>query len=211
MDVLKEITLPPELVQQLADTYDTLETDYARVAGEIHHTCSGCPDNCCDSYFLHYTYAEWAYLWIGLNRLDTEQRDTVCRKAEDYMKASRKIIAQGGRPQLMCPLNEDGLCTLYEHRLMICRLHGIPATMNRPDGQQLRFPGCFRCQELVAQKYEREEDAPAMNRTPILMKVATIENDLLGGRRHLFPKVKLTIAEMICNGPPRVDKPFCEK
>ena len=83
--------------------------------------------------------------------------------------------------------------------------------MTRPDGQTLKFPGCFRCQDILQEKYQREEDVPYMNRTEMLAKVAQLESELLGGKRHLFPKVKKTIAEMIAEGPPRVDKPFCER
>ena len=211
MNMQKEIVLPPELAAQLAEIYEIMETDYDRVAQEIGQTCTSCPDNCCDSYFLHYTYAEWAYLWDGLRSLDQDSFAGILNRSKQYVDASRTVLARGDRPQLMCPLNEKGLCMLYTHRLMICRLHGIPATMTRPDGQLLRFPGCFRCQEIVAKKFDREEDAPAMNRTQLLHKIAAIESELLDGKRHLFPKVRRTIAEMVVDGPPRVDKPFCEK
>ena len=211
MKAWREIVLPPEMSQQLAEIYETMQVDYDLIAQEIGQTCTGCPDNCCDSYFLHYTYAEWAYLWEGLRSLEQNTFEGILKRSAKYIDASRLALTRGERPQLMCPLNAKGLCTLYTHRLMICRLHGIPATMTRPDGQLLRFPGCFRCQETVEEKFDREEDAPAMNRTKLLQTIAAIESDLLEGKRHLFPKVKLTIAEMIVNGPPRVEKPYCEK
>ena len=187
-----------------------MQADYERVARQVGLTCSGCPDNCCDSYFLHYTYTEWAYLWEGIRELDQENRERLTDRAQEYMEESRRIILGGDRPQIMCPLNEDGLCTLYSNRLMICRLHGIPASMTRPDGKSLEFPGCYRCQEIIAENTGRNTVQP-MDRTRYLSKVALIESELLGGKRHLFPKVKRTIAEMIVHGPPLVDKPFCER
>lgn len=211
MKALREIVLPPEMSKQLAEIYDTMQAEYDLIAEEIGQTCTGCPDNCCDSYFLHYTYAEWAYLWEGLRELNLDTLTGIQTRSKQYVDASRTVMARGERPQLMCPLNENGRCTLYTHRLMICRLHGIPATMTRPDGQLLRFPGCFRCQETVAKDFDKDEDAPAMNRTKLLQKIAALESELLEGKRHLFPKVKLTIAEMIVDGPPHVQKPFCEK
>jgi hypothetical protein len=90
---------------------------------------------------------------------------------------------------------------------MICRTHGVPATLTRPDGQLLRFPGCFRCQEIVSRAYPVETDAPAMDRTILYQRLAQLESRFLGDRRSQFPKVKLTIAEMIVNGPPREIKP----
>lgn len=209
---MKEIFLSPAMSRELADIYTAIELQYDQVAGTIGLTCSGCPSNCCDSYFLHYTYSEWAYLWEGIRALDDDTLETIIERSKDYVDESRAIIAHGERPQLMCPLLDDqGLCSLYSNRLMICRLHGIPAAMTRPDRQTLKFPGCFRCQEILLEKYEQETDVPFMDRTELLGKVAALESDLLGGKRHLFPKVKKTIAEMIVDGPPRVDKPFCER
>ncbi len=211
MKILKEIILPPELSARLEEIYNTMQSEYEQIAGQIGLTCSGCPDNCCDSYFLHYTYVEWSYLWKGLRLLDREILDRITDRAIQYQEQCGKIFARGERPQLMCPLNDDGLCALYDHRLMICRMHGIPASMTRPDGKALRFPGCFRCQDMVADEYQDEKDTPVMDRTELLYKISQLESDLLGSKRHLFPKVKRTIAEMIADGPPHVDKPFCER
>jgi len=210
MKTFREIILPTELSAKLTDVYNNIEAEYERIARRIGLSCSGCPDNCCDSYFLHYTYAEWAYLWEGMLKLDQESRNRITGRAELYIEESSRVIARGSHPQSMCPLNDEGRCLLYTHRMMICRLHGIPATMTRPDGKTLKFPGCFRCQEIVAGD-DRAEEAPAMDRTNLLGRMAAIESELLGGRRHLFPKVRRTIAEMIVAGPPRVDKPFCER
>jgi len=208
---MKEIFLPPELSREISEIYQALQEDYIQVAEDIGLTCSGCSDNCCDSYFLHYTYCEWAYLWEGIRMLDDAQLDRIMARAEEYVRQSREILEREERPVLMCPLNEDGLCVLYSHRLLICRMHGIPATLTRPDGQLLRFPGCFRCQEIVAEKYENEVEAPAMDRTLLFRRLAGLESRLLGDRRHMFPKVRKTIAEMIVEGPPRVATPRCEQ
>jgi hypothetical protein len=111
----------------------------------------------------------------------------------------------------MCPLNENGRCILYTHRLMVCRTHGVPATMQRPDGKQLDFPGCFRCQELVKKRFVHESEVPHVDRTPLLRNLAMLENELMGGKRHLYPRIKLTIAQMVVNGPPSVATPHCER
>jgi hypothetical protein len=208
---MTEIILPPELLNNLVEIYREMETRYDSTARAIGLTCAGCPDNCCDSYFLHYTYAEWAYLWVGLRTLDNELLDRVVQRSQDYIERGRTVSAGGQPPLRMCPLNEEGRCILYNYRLMICRLHGVPAAMTRPDGRSLRFPGCFRCQQIIQGKYGPDRDAPFMNRTDLLARIAGLESDLLGGKRHLYPKVRGTIAEMIVDGPPRVDKPFCRR
>ena len=208
---MKELTLPPELSCEIREIYDSMVTAYDEVARAVTLTCDGCPDNCCDSYFLHYTYCEWAYLWQGIRGLGDEQLDRILRRARDYVAQSRMQISRGERPTIMCPLNEAGRCTLYVHRLMICRTHGVPATLTRPDHQLLRFPGCFRCQEIVRQRFAVETDAPAMDRTILYRRLAQLEARLLGNRRDLYPKIKMTIAEMIVNGPPKRSRATLEQ
>jgi hypothetical protein len=209
--MIKEITLSPELTNELSAIYQAMQEEYEQVADKIGLSCAGCPDNCCDSYFLHHTYSEWAYLWQGLNLLDQETREQIINRAKEYLAQSAEPLAQGKHPQLMCPLNNNGLCCLYEHRMLVCRMHGIPATLTRPDGQTMRFPGCFRCQEIVEKKYTAEDDAPAMDRNQLFRRLVALESSLLEERRHLYPKIKKTIAEIIVHGPPKVPLPYCER
>lgn len=200
---MNELCLPRELSQEISAIYQEMVDDYDKVAQVIGLTCQGCPDNCCDSYFLHYTYCEWAYLWEGLRLLDAAHLERIRERARAYVDESRSLIAQGKRPQLMCPLNEEGLCGVYRHRLMVCRTHGVPATLTRPDGRHLRFPGCFRCQEIVKAGYAVDTEAPAMERTSLFRRLAQLEARFLDHRRGLLPRIKMTIAEMIVSGPPQ--------
>lgn len=211
MKEMKEITLSPQLTAEIGAIYQAMQEGYEQVAAQIGLTCADCPDNCCDSYFLHYTYSEWAYLWQGLRRLDSEDLARIIDRSKEYIARCAEPPAQGRHPHLMCPLNDKGLCSLYRHRMLVCRMHGIPATVTRPDGQAMRFPGCFRCQEIVTEKYTPASDAPAMNRTHLFRRLAALESRLLEERRHLYPKVRKTIAEMIAEGPPTVPLPHCER
>ncbi|MBE9519626.1 MAG: hypothetical protein IME97_00755 [Proteobacteria bacterium] len=191
--------LSPEFSQKVADLYAAMEEAYDRTAEAINLTCMDCPDNCCDSYFQHHTYTEWAYLWKGLNGLDADKLAAIQKKAREYVSQSETSLAQGERPILMCPLNEAGRCTIYSHRMMICRLHGVPSTFTRPDARTLQFPGCFRCQEIT-----RDKTAAAMDRTDFFRQLVELELELLGKNRPTAPKVKLTLAQMIVQGPPRL-------
>ena len=208
---LQEILLPPELSREIAEIYRDMQKGYEKIADEISLSCSNCPDNCCDSYFQHHTYSEWAYLWEGLNQLEQPALEQIAERAKEYVRTSSDALAAGERPQLMCPLNEDGRCILYQHRMLVCRMHGIPATMTRPDGQSMRFPGCFRCQEIVAENYEKEDDAPAMDRTSLFRRLVALESKLMGDKHHLYPRVKKTIADMIVEGPPSLPVPHCKR
>jgi len=207
---VKELILSEQMVKELEDIYEKLQQEYEKVAGELNFSCSGCPDNCCDSYFLHHTYAEWAHLWLGFRQLDPKRQQTLIARAQSYLEQCERDLANGQRPQVMCPLNEEGLCALYQHRLLVCRTHGVPATMIRPDGQTLRFPGCFRCQEIVDTR-SKQEQPPHVERTQLLRKLVLLENEFLENKRHLMPKVKISIAEMLVKGPPAVPLSHCEK
>jgi hypothetical protein len=194
---MPRIMLSP-FAERIAALYAEMEAAYARTARNLDFSCAGCPDNCCDSYFTHHTYIEWAYLWQGLAGLAAEQLAACRLRAEIYEQESSRLLAQNKRPQLMCPLHEQGLCSVYPYRLMICRLHGVPAALTRPDGRRMEFPGCFRCQEIVADSGTR----PILDRTALLRQLADLEIAWLGTRRALLPKVKITIAAMIIQGPP---------
>jgi len=191
--------LTPELTARLVDLYARMEVAYDRVAGELAFSCAGCPDNCCDSFFLHHTVLEWSYLWLGLSGLGSDHQARIRRRAEQYLAGAATAMARQQRPQIMCPLNEEGLCALYSHRLMICRMHGVPSAFTLPDGRRQEFPGCFRCQELTAGR----ENTPEVDRTELYRELAELERELLtiSGRRG--PRVKMTIAEMILAGAPK--------
>ena len=199
---MSELTLPEALARRLERLYRAMEEDYDRVAAQLSFTCSGCPDNCCDSYFLHHTYAEWAFLWQGYRQLPVEKQGEIMHRAEKAVQACRAALARGSRPLVMCPLNENGLCVLYPYRLLVCRTHGVPAAMTRPDGKRLVFPGCFRCQDIVGALKTKGVEIPQVERTPLLWELVLLEQELLNEIRHRCPKVKMTIAEMLVNGPP---------
>jgi hypothetical protein len=192
------MTADSALFQELAGLYAEMEQAYDQVAERIGLSCQGCPDNCCNSYFQHHTYIEWTYLWHGIRSCSAEKQQEVIDRAREYTEKSAIALAQGLRPAIMCPLNDDGLCGLYEYRLMICRMHGIPNTFVRPDGKKMSFPGCFRCQELCSQL----EEVPVLDRTGFYRDLATLEMAFVGPKGKSLPRVKLTLAEMLVQGPP---------
>ena len=196
---INAMALTSEFTEKAANLYHDMEVAYDRAAKDLDFSCSGCPDNCCDSFFLHYTYTEWAYLWHGLKTLDDNMLKTITEKASAYVIESEASLEKGERPIIMCPLNSEGLCALYPYRMMICRLHGVPTTFTKPDNQQLHFPGCYRCQEHISTKNAL---AP-LDRTQFFQRLVNLEIELLGNRKRTAPKMKLTIAQMIVKGPPK--------
>lgn len=193
--------LPSALAVRLAELYRRMEEAYDEVARQLAFSCRGCPDNCCDSYFLHHTRIEWAYLWEGLRQLPPARLAAIRRRAEEYQDRAATALAAGQQPALICPLNEEGWCAVYQHRLMICRLHGVPASLTFPTGRQQHFPGCFRCQQLTADR----DVSPTMERAPLLRELAELERELVAGSGG--GRVKKNIAEMIIAGPPGTTAP----
>ena len=193
----REILLSKESSKKIEKLYAGMEEGYDRLAKTLGFSCQGCPDNCCDSFFLHHTYSEWAYLWAGFRNLPAEAKDRVMERAREYVLKAETALGMGERPRIMCPLNEEGLCVLYKNRMLICRLHGVPAKMRQPDGRTLHFPGCFRCQELAG-----DTDLPTLDRTDFLGQMVSIELELRDTLPGILPKTKMTLAQMIVKGPP---------
>jgi hypothetical protein len=185
---------------RLARLYLEMGEAYDLSADKIGLSCDGCPDNCCDSYFRHHTYVEWAYVWEGMKRLSSQKRQAFIDKARHYVEQSQQALARGEKPNLMCPFNDHGLCQVYDHRLMICRMHGVPNRLVRPDGKEMTFPGCFRSQDLC----QDLKEVPVMDRTGFYQKLASLEMAFLGPKMKTLPRVDLTLAEMVVEGPPKM-------
>jgi hypothetical protein len=195
---MNKLLLKPDLRDQLRQLYEDMEAAYDVVAVSLSLSCTGCPDNCCDSYFHHHTYIEWCYLWEGIAHLPPDPRERIMARARAYELNSSRLTPEPA--PVMCPLNEGGRCLLYAHRLMVCRTHGVPARLILPNGMVKEFPGCFRAQELAGAV--PAGSGGVMERTSLLMRLAELEKALIGG--HRLPRIKMTIARMIVGGPPRL-------
>ncbi|WP_235896483.1 hypothetical protein [Oceanidesulfovibrio marinus] len=194
-----------KVFDRLAALYERMDAAYDSSATPLGFTCANCEQNCCISHFQHHTYVEWAYFLHGLEQAAPELVARITENAHENVEAMQAALARGERPRVMCPVNVDGLCTIYKHRLMICRLHGVAHVLQRPDGRFVHYPGCPRFDALAA----REPMAPGSNvrgpvidRTPLYRELAAIEQTFLGAKAGKLPKVDCTLAEMIVQGKP---------
>jgi len=188
------------LMEDLNNLYRQMEDQYNNIANQLNLSCAVCNDNCCSSYFKHHTYIEWAYLWEGIQTCSQEKRELYLQRAEDYVRESEHSLKQGKTPNLMCPLNSGGWCEMYEHRLMICRLHGVPNQIKMPNGSIKNFPGCNPCQMMTA----KMDKFPVLDRTPLYIRLVELERQFTGKKGKSLPKVDMTIAEMLVKGTPPV-------
>jgi len=178
--------LEPHL-EKLADLFQRMEAAYDRVAAEYGFRCEGCADNCCLTLFHHHTLLEYLYLYRGYAQLAAEERDRLRQAALQVNTALAHAREKGETVRIMCPLNRDGRCMLYNYRPMICRLHGIP--------HEMRGPGCGDFDR-------RSGDHPyiAFDRTPLYMEMARAEKALREAL-NFKEKTRLTVAQMIAEFP----------
>ncbi len=179
--------------ENMRDLYDRMGEAYDKSASCYDFSCGGCEENCCEERFYHHTLSEFLYLLHGLQTLDERKRDKIFASAREVSALNRMHDAEGQTRRIMCPLNSDNLCGLYEHRLMICRLHGVPYKMRRPDGNETQASGCHRRDWDMSP--EKSADR-ILGRTDLYRELSCIE---IGLRQKLGfgHRIKMTIAEMI--------------
>ena len=180
-----------DFLGRLEEIFSAMDAEYSRAIDHYQFHCDGCTDNCCLTRFHHHTYLEYCYLVSGFERLSPARKDEVLEKARAVCRETAAADEKGMRVRLMCPLNEDSLCTLYPYRPMICRMHGIPHELKKPGYETIKVPGCHTFDERCADKPYYRYD-----RTPFYMKMAGLEKEfkeVLG----VNGKIKMTVAEMI--------------
>lgn len=184
----------PEYFDRLREIYAAMDEAYNTAAGKYGFTCDQCPDNCCLTRFYNLTYLEYYYLLGGVNRLTAGQQQAVSQRAREVVDRVAVDEAAGRTPRHMCPLNVEGRCGLHTHRLMICRLHGIPHEFKFPDGRVSYGEGCpvfgERCGDRAYIVFDR---------TPFYQQLSSLEK-AFRQTVGINGKIKMTIAQMIVAG-----------
>ena len=173
-----------ELYNEMSDTYNRLVNLYGL-------DCKGCKDNCCQTRFHNHTYVEYFYLMEGIAALPEDRNKELMDRAFGVCNQIDEADARGETPRIMCPLNEKGLCVLYEYRPMVCRLHGVPYDMALPGRPSTRGDGCS-----IFQDDFQDKAYIAFDRTPLYRSLSLLERDLRmeTGRSD---RVNLTVAQMM--------------
>jgi hypothetical protein len=188
----------PGFLERLRSIYDAMDDAYNRVADRYGFTCDGCADNCCRTRFYNHTYLEYYYLMAGMEHLPQDRRREIVREAVSVCEQVAADEACGRTPRRMCPLNAEGRCGLHGHRLMICRLHGVPHEIRFPDGSVSRGPGC----PVFTDRFAGRDYIP-FDRTPFYRELSSLEKEFRQAT-GLDRKMKMTIAQMIAH---RLDAP----
>lgn len=164
---------------------------YQQAADHYGFNCLNCLDNCCQTLFYHHTYIEYFYLMEGVASLDDASQAALRTKAVAVCEAVAEIEGRGEIPRVMCPLNVDGLCSLYEYRPMICRLHGVPYDLQMPGRPSTRGEPCSEFSNRVS-----TDGYFPFDRTPLYQTMSGLEQKLRMEIRR-STRIRKTIAEMI--------------
>ena len=181
-------------LDRLTILFRQMDQAYAAVAEQYGFFCKGCQDNCCRTQFYHHTLLEYLYLFEGLQHLDLSAWQTIQQQALTVNAKMARADQQGESFRIMCSLNQNGRCLVYTHRPMICRLHGIPHELHRPDGNILKSPGCDAFFDQCRQ--HGKNDYIPFDRTPYYRQMAMLEKELRLETGY-NQKIKLTIAQML--------------
>ncbi len=197
MNPIQRSKLRKRCFAKLADIYQRMDAAYGACAEDVSFTCAGCLHNCCVSHFQHHTMVEWAYFFQGVREFSDEERQRFSALAQENVNQVQRALAMGQTPTAMCPMNDAGLCRIYQHRFMICRLHGVGHTLTPPSREPMAFPGCPRYEALAA-----TGAGQPMDRTIFYQELAALDQAFRETFPKARPKVDLTLSEMLLIGPP---------
>jgi Fe-S-cluster containining protein len=178
-------------LNQLTDLFKEMDAAYEAAAGGYGFVCRGCRENCCKTLFHHHTLLEYLYLRQGLAALPQQQQSSILQKAAEVRRQAADQTSAGQPLRIMCPVNHQQRCQLYAHRPMICRLHGLPHQLRRPDGKLQTGPGCADFEETCG-----NPQSGFLDRTPYYHALAQLERRIRQ-QTGFTQKVKLTVADIL--------------
>jgi uncharacterized protein len=113
------------LQQRYLEIIAAVDAEFARsvrLHGERIHCRRGCTDCCYHRFRI--TEIEAAYIRTGIERLSASARAALAHRAREYVSGVR----------MACPALENGVCSIYESRPLMCHKFGMPLyNPDKPD------------------------------------------------------------------------------
>lgn len=178
-------------METLFEIYKEIDAAYEESARHYGFSCEGCDENCCTTVFYHHTILEFFGLLEGFDMLPQDLQQESLQRAGEYLKELNRYRGREEQVKMLCPLNYDGLCKIYEHRPLICRIHGLPGELEYPGKGKQAFSACKRFNAL-----EMGDETVVIDRTPFYTRIATLEGQIRGEMQYMT-KFRKTIAEML--------------
>jgi Fe-S-cluster containining protein len=122
------------------------DAEFARnkaIYGDKIHCRKGC-NECCSQIF-QITELEAAHISAAIKKMPSDQQRQIKQRALQYLREREGLLARHDIPdawgslpkpglRLPCPALEQGACSIYAHRPLICHKYGIPLfNPSRPD------------------------------------------------------------------------------
>jgi Fe-S-cluster containining protein len=175
------------LDQRYQQIVAAIDAEFARNC-ELHrdkiHCRPGCTDCCHHSFQI--TAIEAAEIARAIEQLDPQSRESIEARAREYVESRNS--APGTR--LPCPALDQGVCSIYAFRPLICHKFGMPIyNPDRPD----RILAC----ELNFKNGEEIEDSMLVQ---IQTGIHQVWKQLQTDYSELHPltdRNRLTVAEAI--------------
>lgn len=98
----------------------------------------GC-SKCCEEGEYPWSNIEYQYLMEGFNKLPNETKKIIIAETRKLKEEKKKFI--GERFMHKCPFLINKVCSVYEHRGIICRSFGL-LTKNAKNGH-VKVPFCY--------------------------------------------------------------------
>lgn len=96
---------------------------------------------CCESGQYPFSEVEFKYAMMGYNALSEHEKNIVQRKIKEIKKA--KESANCEEFMYECPFLVDKKCSIYNHRGIICRTHGLMYFVEDKNGKtRSKGPNC---------------------------------------------------------------------
>jgi len=109
--------------------------------------------------------------------------------AGEYIALKEKIQAlpecSGNKNRGRCFFLKDGLCSIYEHRPVICRTHGLPVRFKDENGN-MKYSSCGKNSEITMSESNTIDIDSINEKLAILNMLAIKANPSLKERYYLY-------------------------
>jgi Fe-S-cluster containining protein len=114
----------------------------------------GC-SHCCERGQYPFSALELKYLMQGYNKLSQEEKDIIQKKIEQVVADAKTTKDEVYLHE--CPFLINKKCSVYEHRGIICRTHGILFFIPNEDGESTnKIPSCVNKGLNYSSVYDNE-------------------------------------------------------